>query len=113
MCIKVGAQVKTSRKHVIWIGIVGVLLWLLPLVLSAIELEAYHKGDRFHPHTFLPHFKTRDYAIAGVALSAIYILPSILMIFGALVGWEKLIFPWLFIAMVYMIGRYTYRSYQL
>ena len=115
MCIKVGAQVKTSRKHVIWIGIVGLLLWLLPLVLSAIELEAYYKGERIKTsfNREQPHYKIRDYSIAGVALSTIYILPSVLMIIGALAQWETLIYPWLLIAMIYMAGRYQNIAYHI
>ena len=106
MCVTVGAQVKTSRKYVLLIGLFGTVLWLIPLVLSAIELIAYHKGDRVQTivNREIPHFLTRDYAIAGIALSLIYIAPSLLMILGALIGWKYLVYPWLVIAMIYMTG---------
>ena len=108
MCVTVGAHVKTSRKHVILIGLVGTVLWLLPLVLSVIELKAYHAGERIETvyNQEVPHDKTRDFAIAGTALSVIYIVPSLLMILGALIGWKYLIIPWLVIAMIYMAGIY-------
>ena len=107
MCVSVGTQVKTSRKDVLLIGLVGTVLWLLPLVLSAIELKAFHDGDRIKTvvNREIPHFLTRDYAIAGIALSAIYVVPSLLMMLGALIHSKYLIIPWLVIAIIYMSGK--------
>ena len=106
MCVTPGAPTKTSKKYVITIGLFGTILWMIPLVLSAIELKAYIDGDRIQNvyNREVPHILTRDYAIAGVALSGIYIAPSILMILGVLVGTNLLIYPWLVIAMIYMAG---------
>ena len=105
MCVTPGSQVKTSKKYVILIGSFGTVLWLLPLVLSAIELKGYIDGERRAVyHRSHPHYLTRDYAIAGIALSSIYITPSLLMIVGALVESNGLIYPWLVIAMIYMSG---------
>ena len=106
MCVKIGKQVKTSKKYVLLIGAFGIGLWMLPLVLSAIELKAYMDGERINSNFNhgQPHFKTRDYAVSGIALSAIYILPSLVMIVGVLIGWKMFILPWLVIAMIYMAG---------
>ena len=105
MCVKPGAIVKTSKKYVILIGLFGIVIWLLPLVLSSIELKAYIDGERRTVyHQSHPHSLTRDYAIAGIAFSGIYIIPSLLLILGALVGVNWLMFPWLVIAMTYMAG---------
>ena len=109
MCVKPGAIVKTSKKYVILIGLFGTVIWLLPLVLSSVELKAYIDGERRTVyHRSHPHSLTRDYAIAGIVLSGIYIVPSFLLILGALVGTSCLMIPWLVIAMIYMAGIYKY-----
>ena len=114
MCVTPGAQVKTSKKYVLLIGLFGAAVWLLPLVLSAIELKAYTDGERIKTiyNQQVPHFLTRDYAIAGVALSGIYILPSLLMILGVLTKSNTLIIPWLVIAMIYMTGKIIFQNFD-
>ena len=105
MCVTPGKPVKTSKKYVVLIGLFGTILWLLPLVFSAIELKSYLDGERrdyYYPTH--PHHLTRDYAIAGIAISAIYITPSLLMVIGALGNLNALIYPWLVIAIIYMTG---------
>ena len=115
MCVTPGAQVKTSKKYVLLIGLFGAAVWLLPLVLSAIELKAYTDGERIKTiyNQQVPHFLTRDYAIAGVALSGIYILPSLLMILGVLTKSNTIILPWLVIAMIYMTGKIIFQNFDL
>ena len=108
MCVKPGAIVKTSKKYVILIGLFGIVIWLLPLVLSSVELKSYIDGERRTVyHQSHPHTLTRDYSIAGIVLSGIYIVPSLLLILGALVDMNWLMMPWLVIAMIYMAGIYN------
>ena len=108
MCVKPGAIVKTSKKYVILIGLFGIVIWLLPLVLSSVELKSYMDGERRTVyHQSHPHTLTRDYSIAGIVLSGIYIVPSLLLILGALVDMNCLMMPWLVIAMIYMAGIYN------
>ena len=105
MCVTPGKPTKSSKRYVILIGLFGTVIWLVPLVFSALELKSYLDGERrdyYYPSH--PHHLTRDYAIAGIAISAIYIAPSLLMIFGALVNINVLIIPWLVVAIIYMTG---------
>ena len=105
MCVTPGAPAKTSRKYVLLIGSFGILLWLLPLVFSAIELKSYLDGERrTYYHRSHPHYLTRDYAIAGIVISSIYIAPSLMLILGVLINVKALIVPWLVIAIIYMTG---------
>ena len=107
MCVTPGKPVKTSKKYVVLIGLFGTILWLLPLVFSAIELKSYLDGERrdyYYPTH--PHHLTRDYAIAGIVISSIYIFPSLLMIVGALANVNVLIMPWLVVAIIYMTGMF-------
>ena len=105
MCVTPAKPTKTSKKYVVLIGIFGIVLWLLPLVFSAIELKSYLDGERraVYHQSHPPHL-TRDYAIAGIVISLIYIVPSLLMIVGALANVNVLIMPWLVVAILYMTG---------
>ena len=105
MCVTPGAPAKTSKKYVLLIGSFEILLWLLPLVFSAIELKSYLDGERrTYYHLSHPHYLTRDYAIAGIVISSIYITPSLMLILGVLINVKALIVPWLVIAIIYMTG---------
>ena len=110
MCVKIGEQVKTSKTHVLLVGIIGICPCFLALVLCGMQLkyckehtetESKYNYNQTHPEEC-------EYYMYGIALSVIYILPSILMIFGVLIGWKYFMIPWLVIAMIYMAGNWLF-----
>ena len=107
MCVKIGEQVQTSKRHVLLLGILGICPWLLLLIICSTQLNPCEEvvQTESNEHYWQIYFECHEYYIYGIVLSTIYILPSLLMVFGVLMGWKCFMIPWLVTAMIYMAGK--------